>query len=328
MIRFEHINKKFLLHNSRLAKKRKYIHALRNVRVDFPAQKTIGIVGESGSGKSTLAKVFMGLHNPTNGYFSYAGMINTFMKKNDWLNFYRQVAMVFQNPYGSLNPRFKVQDIIAEPLYIQKKQLSLSAQKIQKRTKETLAWVGLSDSSLQKHPHQFSGGQRQRIAIARALAIKPKIMVLDEPVSALDVSVQAQILNLLQDLKKEFGLSYLFISHDLSVVQYISDYVVVMYLGSVVEFGKTADIFLSPKHPYTLSLLKSRPSMDDIGKPFYTLEGEIPSPVDLPVGCSFAERCSNVKEICKKEFPQRTETSGGFFHCHFPLNIMKNYHLK
>lgn len=321
MIRFEHLHKKFLIQNSYRAHKRKYIHALTNIQMELPSHKTIGIVGESGSGKTTLAKVLMGLYKPSSGYFVYNGKNSHEMKRKDWLSFYSEVAMVFQDPYGSLNPRFRVQDILTEPWNIQRKSLQqeISRKQIQQRIEEILNWIGLEQNSLKKYPHQFSGGQRQRIAIARALVLQPKMIVLDEPVSALDVSIQAQIINLLQDLKKQLQLTYLFIAHDLSLIEYISDYVAVMYLGQVVEFAPAHKIFSSPRHPYTFSLLKSKPSIDAIGEPFYTLEGEVPSPIDVPVHCSFAERCLWVKDICWQEIPQRTTQGKSFFYCHLPL---------
>lgn len=321
MIRFEHLHKRFLIQNSFQIHKRKYLHALTNIQLELPPQKTIGIVGESGSGKSTLAKVFMGLYKPSDGFFVYDNKNSNTMKRKDWLEFYREVAMVFQDPYGSLNPRFQVQDILIEPWNIQKKYLQkkINRQQMQKHIEKILDWVGLEKSSLKKFPHQFSGGQRQRIAIARSLVLQPKILVLDEPVSALDVSIQAQIINLLQDLKQQLQLTYLFIAHDLSLVEYISDYVVVMYLGQVVEFASARKIFTSPHHPYTYSLLKSKPSIDAIGEPFYTLEGEIPSPIDLPSHCSFVERCSQAQDICWQTPPPKTIKKESFFYCHYPL---------
>lgn len=322
MIRFAKLTKKFPLKRSLLWEPNKYIHALNGIDIEFPSQKTIGLVGESGSGKSTLVKILMGLHKPTQGYFAYDNFLSPYMQQADWLRFYRQVAMVFQDPYSSLNPRLKIKDIVSEPLQIQKKHLGLSAKEILWQTQEALSLVGLSAYDLEKKPRQFSGGQRQRIGIARALTLRPKLLILDEPVSSLDMSVQAQIINLLQDLKDRFELSYIFIAHDLGVVEYLCDYVAVMYLGSIVEYGTAHDVFSSPRHPYTASLLEARPNIEAFGKPFVSLQGEIPSAIDLPQGCTFAARCSQATPLCLESHPPKSDLKNnekGFFCCHHPL---------
>lgn len=312
MIRFWQISKVFI------SRKHK-IHALNQVTFDVPLNKVTAIVGESGSGKSTLGRIFLGLYPPSSGYFAFNELMSPFMNSRDWKYLRRRVSMVFQDPYSSLNPRLKVKEIIQEGLEIHRKDLGISKKDIEDRVLWALQEVGLGKDALQKYPHEFSGGQRQRIGIARALVLKPEVLVLDEPLSALDVSIQAQILNLLQELKERENLTYLFITHDLSVVEYLADYVVVLYAGRLLEYQDAKVFFRYPKHPYSQSLLKAIPSLENIGKPFPVVQGETPSPINPPVGCPFATRCKQKLDICEKEFPPLTRHAKGFFYCYNPL---------
>ena len=278
------------------------IHAVNGVNLQINKGEITAIAGESGCGKSTLAKAVMKLVDISNGEILLNGQNITKISSNE---FYKKVQMIFQNPYSSLNPKMKIGQILSEPLEIN---TNLSKSKIQEIVNENLMKVGLDNSVADLYPHEFSGGQRQRIAIARALMLNPEFIVADEPVSALDVSIQAQIINLLNDLKKDFNLTFLFISHDLSVIRYISDRIAVMYLGEIVEQGLTNEIFENPKHPYTQVLLSAVPELNsDFNKKSVKLSGELPSPVDIPKGCKFHTRCPYVMEICRSEIPKIAE---------------------
>lgn len=277
---------------NKLFQEKKELNALNGVSFDLKAGETLGIVGESGCGKSTLAKVLTKLEAKSAGEIFIEG--EEIDKINDH-DFHAKIQMVFQDPYQSLNPRKTAFDIIADPLYINEK---LSKAEIKNRVHEALLKVGLNVSMEKRYPHQFSGGQRQRLGIARSLMLNPKILILDEPVSALDVSIQAQVLNLLIDLQKEMNLSYLFISHDLSVIAHMSDKIVVMYLGKIVEYGTRDQIFNNPKHPYTQMLLESAPELNKKDQKHIEVVGELPSPFDLPSGCSFSSRCPFAKPEC------------------------------
>ncbi|MCS6984050.1 MAG: ATP-binding cassette domain-containing protein [Leptospiraceae bacterium] len=312
MIRFSHLSKVFPV-------KKHKVHALYEVSFDVPLGKVTALVGESGSGKSTLARIFLGLYRPTAGYFAYNELMSPYMTAKDWRRLRRRVAMVFQDPYNSLNPRLNVEEIVREGLEIHRQEFQLKKKEMRERVVAVLEKVGLSSEALGKYPHEFSGGQRQRIGLARALILKPEVLVLDEPLSALDVSIQAQILNLLQVLKDEEQLTYLFITHDLSVVEYLADYVAVLYAGRLLEYRKARDFFLSPRHPYSLSLLEAIPSVEKLGQPFPAVRGEAPSPLEIAAGCPFASRCSRKLNICEKEFPQKETTKDGFYFCHNPL---------
>lgn len=284
------------------------VHAVNNVSLDIQKGEILAIAGESGCGKSTLAKAIMKLVQSDSGEILLNGENVLNLKHNkDLKKFYQKVQMIFQNPYSSLNPKMKIGEILKEPLIIN---TNLKKEEITKIVEEKIEKVGLDKSALNLYPHEFSGGQRQRIAIARSLIPNPEFIIADEPVSALDVSIQAQIINLLKQLKDDFNLTFLFISHDLSVIKYLSDRIAIMYLGEVVEIGKTEEIFKNPKHPYTKALLSSVPELNPQDeKERIHLQGELPSPENLPTGCKFHTRCPYVMEICKTSTPQVKEFS-------------------
>lgn len=284
------------------------VHAVNNVSLDIQKGEILAIAGESGCGKSTLAKAIMKLVQSDSGEILLNGENVLNLKHNkDLKKFYQKVQMIFQNPYSSLNPKMKIGEILKEPLIIN---TNLKKEEITKIVEEKIKKVGLDKSVLNLYPHEFSGGQRQRIAIARSLILNPEFIIADEPVSALDVSIQAQIINLLKQLKEDFNLTFLFISHDLSVIKYLSDRIAIMYLGEVVEIGKTEEIFKNPKHPYTKALLSSVPELNPQDeKERIHLQGELPSPENLPTGCKFHTRCPYVMEICKTSTPQVKEFS-------------------
>lgn len=284
------------------------VHAVNNVSLDIQKGEILAIAGESGCGKSTLAKAIMKLVQSDSGEILLNGENVLNLKHNkDLKKFYQKVQMIFQNPYSSLNPKMKIGEILKEPLIIN---TNLKKEEITKIVEEKIEKVGLDKSALNLYPHEFSGGQRQRIAIARSLILNPEFIIADEPVSALDVSIQAQIINLLKQLKDDFNLTFLFISHDLSVIKYLSDRIAIMYLGEVVEIGRTEEIFKNPKHPYTKALLSSVPELNPQDeKERIHLQGELPSPENLPTGCKFHTRCPYVMEICKTSTPQVKEFS-------------------
>ena len=284
------------------------VHAVNNVSLDIQKGEILAIAGESGCGKSTLAKAMMKLVQSDSGEILLNGENVLNLKHNkDLKKFYQKVQMIFQNPYSSLNPKMKIGEILKEPLIIN---TDLKKEEITKIVEEKIEKVGLDKSALNLYPHEFSGGQRQRIAIARSLILNPEFIIADEPVSALDVSIQAQIINLLKQLKEDFNLTFLFISHDLSVIKYLSDRIAIMYLGEVVEIGRTEEIFKNPKHPYTKALLSSVPELNPQDeKERIHLQGELPSPENLPTGCKFHTRCPYVMEICKTSTPQVKEFS-------------------
>lgn len=284
------------------------VHAVNNVSLDIQKGEILAIAGESGCGKSTLAKAIMKLVQSDSGEILLNGENILNLKHNkDLKKFYQKVQMIFQNPYSSLNPKMKIGEILKEPLIIN---TNLKKEEITKIVEEKIKKVGLDKSALNLYPHEFSGGQRQRIAIARSLILNPEFIIADEPVSALDVSIQAQIINLLKQLKEDFNLTFLFISHDLSVIKYLSDRIAIMYLGEVVEIGRTEEIFQNPKHPYTKALLSSVPELNPQDeKERIHLQGELPSPENLPTGCKFHTRCPYVMEICKTSSPQIKEFS-------------------
>ena len=278
------------------------LQALSGASFDLYAGQTLAVVGESGCGKSTLARLLTLIEQPTAGQLSLDGIdLATANKKRVAKQLRQTIQMVFQDPFGSLNPRQKVGDILQEPLIIN---TDLNANQRRDRVLELMQRVGLLDEHIHRYPHMFSGGQRQRIAIARALILKPKIVVLDEPVSALDVYIQAQVLNLLIELQQELGLAYVFISHDLSVVRHIADQVLVMYLGKPVEQGLSEAVFNNPQHPYTQALLSATPQANtDRKRKRIRLTGELPSPLNPPSGCSFHPRCQNATAQCKTSTP-------------------------
>ena len=278
------------------------IKAVDGVTFNIPKGKTVGLVGESGCGKSTTARMIIKPYDPTSGEIRFEGRDTTTIKGEDLAAYRRDVQMVFQDPYASLNPRMTVQETIMDPMIIHK--LGTEAE-MKARVAELMELVGLDPRFAKRYPHEFSGGQRQRIGIARALALKPKLLILDEPVSALDVSVQSQILNLLKSLQKELNLTYLFISHNLSVVDYMCDHIAVMYLGRIVEQATREELFANPRHPYTKALLAAVPSIDGnrLGDERDFLGGDIPSPANPPSGCTFHTRCPYATEQCKCEVP-------------------------
>ena len=294
---------------------KKVINAVNNVSFDIEEGEVFSLVGESGCGKSTTARTIIKLLEPKDGQVFYKGNDITNLKSKDMLPYRKEMQMIFQDPYASLNPRQKVKDILSEPMVFHK--IASSKKEAIEKSLHILEKVGLSPEQANRYPHQFSGGQRQRIGIARALTMNPKFIIADEPVSALDVSIQAQILNILMDLKDEFGLSYLFIAHDLSVVNHISEKLGVMYLGSIVEKARNEQIFSNPLHPYTKVLFSAVPRIDGNKTAIEELIGEVPSPLNLPKGCVFSDRCKYSMDICKKCRPESLEVEKGHFvSCH------------
>jgi oligopeptide/dipeptide ABC transporter ATP-binding protein len=301
LLKVQNLRRHFTTSKGVLRRQRTVTRAVNGVSLQVGQGETLALVGESGCGKSTVASLLTGLIKPTEGQISWKGRDITDLKSSDRRALTRDIQIVFQNPYGSLNPKMSVFDIVAEPLQIHK---IVSGPGLRMRVSELLRTVGLNEEHGRRRPHEFSGGQRQRIGIARALALNPQLLILDEPVSALDVSVQAQILNLLKELQSRLGLSYLFISHDLSVVRYMADRVAVMYLGQIVETGSKQAIFEAPLHPYTRTLLSAAPSVRRIGAPHSISEGEMPDPTRLPSGCSFRNRCPLAFDRCATSRPE------------------------
>lgn len=281
------------------------VHAVDQVSLSIDEKEIVGLVGESGSGKSTFGKTLLGLYPKTSGEVLFRG--ETLPQKYSPQDFQRlaiKMQMIFQDPYSSLNPRMTVGEIIGEGLKLHSESNSSD---IKDRVAQWLRQVGLNADHMSRYPHEFSGGQRQRIGIARALILEPEFVVCDEPISALDVSVQAQVINLLGELKESMGLTLLFIAHDLSMVRYVSDRMAVMYLGSLVELGKADEVYFDPKHPYTEVLVGSNPEPDpevERGRPSTAIKGEIPSPVNVPAGCRFANRCPKVMDVCRNTTPE------------------------
>lgn len=290
------------------------LKALRGVSFSMPEARTLAVVGESGCGKSTLARLVTLIERPSAGILRLDGMDAATTGKATPRELRRKVQIVFQDPYGSLNPRKKIGATLEEPLAVNTR---MSKAERADAAREMMVRVGLRPEHYDRYPHMFSGGQRQRIAIARALMLQPKLVVLDEPVSALDVSIQAQVLNLLVDLQEEFNLTYLFISHDLSVVRHVADEVMVMYLGRTVEQGRRDAVFSAPRHPYTQALLSSTPIADPRRRgERIKLTGELPSPINPPSGCAFHPRCPYANERCRADFPESIDTGDRLVACH------------
>jgi peptide/nickel transport system ATP-binding protein len=316
------LTKHFTVGRGLLPGERKTVYAVDGVSLAIRPGETLGLVGESGCGKSTLGRCLVRLYDITAGTLRFEGADISGLGTRRLRPFRRRMQMVFQDPYASLNPRRRVGDLIAEPLRVHRVG---SRSDILARVRELVRLVGLSpEHHLDRFPHEFSGGQRQRIGIARALALEPRLIVADEPVSALDVSIQAQILNLFADLKERLGLTYVFIAHDLSVVRQVSDRIAVMYLGSIVETGTAEDLYHAPAHPYTQALISAVP-VPDIDRAArrtrIVLTGDVPSPMNPPAGCRFHPRCRYAQDRCRTERPQlRTIADGRTVACHFPLD--------
>ena len=316
LLQVSHLKVFYPIKSGFLGRKTRYVRAVNDVSFEVGPGETVGLVGESGCGKSTLGRAVLKLIQPTAGDIQFRGRDFTAMSPAAMRPHRREVQMIFQDPAGSLNPRMTVGEIIAEALEIH--ELFEQAGERKKRIAELLASVGLDSSHAERYPHEFSGGQRQRIGIARALAVEPKLIICDEPVSALDVSVQAQIINLLDELQQKLGLAYLFIAHDLAVVEHISDRILVMYLGKVVEEGPARELCAHPRHPYTLALIASAPNLQKQPGEAAHIGGELPSPIDPPPGCPFHTRCPMAQEICRAEVPPLREVEKRRWSaCHF-----------
>ena len=296
-------------------KPRTLLHAVDGVSFEIEAGKTLALVGESGCGKSTVARLLVGLYEPTRGGMHFDGQdAHAAFKTAEGRKLRKRIQMIFQDPYASLNPRWIVENIIAEPM--REHGILTERDAVRERVGELLKSVGLSPLDMVKYPHQFSGGQRQRISIARALATAPEFLVCDEPTSALDVSVQAQVLNIMKDLQRERGLTYLFISHNLAVVRHVSDQVGVMYLGRLVELADKRELFAQPRHPYTRMLLDAIPQMHATGRSRTPVQGEVPNPLSPPSGCAFHPRCPHANARCSAERPVLQQIGGVRVACH------------
>jgi len=318
LLQVKNLVKHFPIRSGLLQRVRDHVHAVDGVSFDLEAGETLGVVGESGCGKSTTGRCILRLIEPSSGEVWFEGRNITALDKPSLRAVARDMQIIFQDPYASLNPRMTVGAIIGEGLVIH--QLAANAKEIEDRVAKLLQTVGLSPDYMRRYPHEFSGGQRQRIGIARALAVNPKLVICDEAVSALDVSIQAQVINLLEDLQQEFNLTYLFIAHDLSVVEHISRRVAVMYLGRIVEIAPSRELYTSPKHPYTEALLSAVPIPDPtVKRKRIVLQGDVPSPINPPSGCHFHPRCPRAQAQCKTEAPVLRELAPGHVAaCHFP----------
>ena len=323
LVRAEHIKKYFPIRKGILAREVARVHAVDDVSLEVRTGETLGLVGESGCGKSTLARCIARLHDLTGGSVTFEGRDISRLSRRQLRPVRRELQMVFQDPYASLNPRKRVGAIIADPLHIHKYG---DRGKIKTRVRELLELVGLSPEHVNRYPHEFSGGQRQRIGVARAIALHPRLIIADEPVSALDVSIRAQVINLLDDLQDDLALTYIFIAHDLGVVRHVSDRIAVMYLGKIVEISPAEELYRLPVHPYTEALLSAVPVPDpelSARREQIVLEGDVPSPVAPPAGCRFHPRCRYATEICSREEPPLVMhgSQGHLAACHHPLSL-------
>ena len=299
----------------RLRQERRAVHAVNNVSLDVHRGEAVCVVGESDCGKSTVARLVAGLLTPTKGEIHYGGQRIDNLSRNDMRPLRKKIQMIFQNPYASLNPRMTILEALEEPVRHHNPEFNNAA--VRERVGEVMRSVGVDPTWARRYPHEFSGGQRQRIAIARALTVDPEFIVADEPISALDVSIQAQVLNLMLEAKESRGLTYLFITHDLSVVEHFGTRVVVLYLGSVCEVADTRTLFSSPKHPYTKALLSAVPQLKDDRPNHIRLKGEIPTPINLPQGCPFKSRCAFANKRCEEEKPKAIQQpDGSLVACH------------
>ena len=322
LLEVKNVSKDFTVGTSFSARGKQIVHAVDGVSLAIMPGETLGLVGESGCGKSTLGRCMVRLYDISSGTLNFNGQDITKKSMREMRPLRKELQVVFQDPYASLNPRRRVRDLIAEPLRVHTK---LSEKEITGRVSDLLNLVGLQPDHALRFPHEFSGGQRQRIGIARAIALEPKLIVLDEPVSALDVSVQAQIVNLLADLQERLNLTYVFIAHDLSVVRQVSTRIAVMYLGSIVELGNAEDIFTKPAHPYTQALISAVPIPDVTkqgSRKRIVLSGDVPSPINPPSGCRFHTRCTIAQDRCKTERPAlNSKANNRSVACHFPLSL-------
>lgn len=321
LVEVKDVYKWFPIKGGLLGKTVANVKAVDGVSLTVRKGETMGLVGESGSGKTTIGRVIMRLTNATKGQIIFDGRDITKLKGGALKRYRRRMQMVFQDPYASLDPRQSIRSTLNEPMRIH--HVVTSKNEANAVTERLIETVGLSYDHLSRFPHEFSGGQRQRIAVARALAVNPQFVLLDEPTSSLDVSVQAQILNLLKKLQKEYNLTYLFISHNLSVIRHMCDRVAVMYLGRIVEIGNMQTIYENPKHPYTFALLSSVPNPDPLKRKTGTiLEGDVPSPIDIPSGCRFRTRCPYATAKCTQEFPPLVEIEPGhWIECHYDIDF-------
>jgi oligopeptide/dipeptide ABC transporter ATP-binding protein len=324
LVRVENVSKGFSIGARGLSRRgRRFVHAVDGVSMEIRKGETLGLVGESGSGKSTLARCILRLQDLSAGSVEFGGDDISHLSRRQLRPYRSRMQLIFQDPFGSLNPRRRIGSIIAEPFVIHE---HVKSESVCGRVEELMRLVGLEPDQLNRFPSQFSGGQRQRIGVARALALRPEFVVCDEPVSALDISIRAQIINLLDDLQSEFGLTYLFIAHDLSLVRHVSDRIAVMYLGKIVELASSAELFDYPRHPYTAALLSAapiaEPKTEDRRKRIL-LSGDVPSPIDPPSGCRFRTRCPRAQERCAIEEPllaaRMDDDANHTTACHFPL---------